>query len=132
MGKFWKPVVITRSVNLLLIGVILFTTLMPAHYHLHHIHDTDSGTHDHAIDLHFVTANADQSHHDEETSIFNATPDAIVKKISSDISPFVLLTVLLVLLAILYRISMRHEHGYADHRPRHPYFTPPLRAPPAI
>ncbi|UCB54490.1 MAG: hypothetical protein JSW45_11195 [Thiotrichales bacterium] len=132
MGTFWKPGIIGRSINLLLIGVILFTTLMPAHYHLHHIHDTDGETHDHAIDLHFVTTNTDQSHHDEETSIFAATPDVIVKKINSDITPFVLLTVLLVLLAVLYRVSMLHEHGNASHRPHHPYFTPPLRAPPVI
>ena len=121
----------SRVINSLLIAVVLFVALVPAHYHLHHLGDADADLHEHAIDLHLITANADQSHHDEDTSIFSATPDVIVKKASHDLSAIVIVALLLLLLAVSYRLSTGHGSRITGLNQRHPYFTPPLRAPPS-
>lgn len=122
-----------RSINRLLIVSVLFSTLMPAHYHVHHLHDVgaDAHDHDHAIDLHFIAADVDQSHHDEDTSIFATTPDVIVKKLNIDVPTHLLLTILLILVTVIYRVSIRHKHENDGLYQKQAYFTPPLRAPPA-
>ena len=122
-----------RAISSLLIAVILFTALVPAHYHLHHVHVADANTHEHehAIDLHLLTANVDQSHHDETTSIFSATPDVIVKKGSFDVFPYLLLTLTLLLLTLYHRTRVRPRESSIGGKLRFPYFSPPLRAPPA-
>jgi hypothetical protein len=122
-----------RSIGSLLIVVILFTALVPAHYHLHHVHvaDANAHEHEHAIDLHLITANVDQSHHDQTTSIFSATPDVIIKKGSFDIFPYLLLAISLVLLTLYQRTVRRSDENTSRHKQRCPYFSPPLRAPPA-
>lgn len=113
-----------------MIAVILLTTLMPAHYHLHHVHNTSDTVNHHAIDLHFVTADTDQSHHDEYTSIFAATPDVIVKKGGSDMHLLLLLTLILLSLPMFKRIGIGPCHYIAGFKQHHPYLSPPLRAPP--
>lgn len=131
MSLFRKLLMHGRSINQLLIAVILLTALMPAHYHLHHLDSTEAAVHEHAFDLHFINANVDQSHHDEDTSIFAATPDVIVKKGSFDIYPYLLLTVILVLLTVFHRPVIRPDNYSINFKRRHPYFSPPLRAPPS-
>lgn len=132
MNSPWKTIIYCRSISWLLVTAILFTALLPAHYHLHHLYSTDSTNHGHAIDLHLITDNVDQSHHDEDTSIFAATPDVITKKDNSEITSFVLLAILLVLLPVLNK-RIRIRPGYFDLtlKQHYPYFSPPLRAPPA-
>ena len=108
----------------------MLATLLPAHYHLHHINDADPAVHEHAVDLHLITANVDHSHHDKDTSIFAATPDVIVKKTAGDDSPYLLLTLLLVLLCVFDRIVIRFRYSDTRLQFHQPYFSPPLRAPP--
>ena len=131
MNLFRKMSARGRSINQLLITVILMTALMPAHYHLHHIDSADAAVHEHAFDLHFITTNADQSHHDEDTSIFAATPDVIIKKASFDNYPYLLLTVILILLTVLHRDFIRPLNNNTIFTRQHPYLSPPLRAPPS-
>ncbi len=130
MSAFWKALTHGSSINQLMITVIFLTTLMPAHYHLHHLDSTDATVHEHAFDLHFITASVDQSHHDEDTSIFAATPDVIVKKGSFDIYPYLLLTIILVLLTVFHRAIIRPDNKNIILKRHCPYFSPPLRAPP--
>ncbi len=122
----------SKSTRLLLVVAILFTALVPVHYHLHHVHGIDAHGHEHTIDLHLVTASADQSHdHDDATSIFAATPDVIVKKIGFDVFPCLLLAGLLVTGAIYSRSSARPSIRATRYKQHARYFSPQLRAPPA-
>ncbi len=127
-----NKVIYCRSISWLLVAAVLLTTLLPVHYHLHHLYSADSSTHEHAIDLHLITDNVDQSHHDEDTSIFAATPDVIAKKAYSETTSLILLAILLVLLPVLNN-SIRIRPGYFDLtlKQHYPFFSPPLRAPPA-
>ena len=58
------------------------------------------------------------------------TPEVIVKKTQVLLSTYLLLTVVLVLLAVFYRISITPDRSRARLKPPFAYFSPPLRAPP--
>ena len=124
-----------KSISWLVIAAILLAVFLPSHYHLHHLYNHDaasSGTeaHEHVIDLHVLTEQAGQSHHDEATSIA-ASPDGIVKKTSPDLFPFILLVMAFLLLAALSKTnnSLLNYTG-AGIKQRYPHFIPQLRAPP--
>lgn len=125
-----------KSLSWLLIVTILLVTLQPAHYHLHHQHHdgtltSTAGTHDHAIDLHILTKNTGDAHHDKGTTIFAAAPDGIMKKSNADSSPFILLTIALLLMPVLnIQIDVRHHFRDRNFKQSYPHFTPLLRAPP--
>ena len=105
---------------------------MPAHYHLHHLHPTGAGAHEHehAIDLHLLNNDTDRSHHEEDTSIFAATPDVIVKKGSLEVHPYLLLVVMMIVLTVFRSVSVRPGTRKTSLRQLYHYFSPPLRAPP--
>ena len=130
MGRSWTKKPGHRSINLLLIATLLLSTVIPAHYHLHHTHSHDPAGHEHTIDLHLVTDNSGQSHHDEDTSFFAATPDVIVKKVHYDAAPFLLMAIILVLTTVFNRIAARSAGSHTRTRRQADYFSPPLRAPP--
>jgi hypothetical protein len=72
-----------------------------------------------------------QSHHDEHTSIFAATPDVIAKKGKSDFSIDIPLAILLVLILAQHNQSrIRPDQRGQCLKLYYPYFSPPLRAPP--
>jgi len=137
-----KPHIQHRPISWLLITAILLIALMPAHYHLHHLHNADSLGHQHIIDLHLSTAADDASHsghgshhdgsgHDMDTMSFAASPDSILKKNHSPLSPFILLTVVLVLFPVLNQgFSHWLDHRKINLKQPYPHFTPLLRAPP--
>ena len=111
--------------------MLLFVTLVPAHYHLHHHDSAELAAHTHSIDLHLISDDMGQSHHDEDTSIFAATPDVIAKKDKPDFSVYIPLAILLALtLAHMSQNRIRPDHGDQGLEPHYPYFSPPLRAPP--
>ncbi len=128
-----------KSISWLVIAAILLAVFLPSHYHLHHLYNHDAAgsvtgshtqAHAHTIDLHVLTEQAGQSHHDEATSIA-ASPDGIVKKISSDLFPFILLVMAFHLLAALSKHNnSRLNYTSAGIKQRYPHFTPQLRAPP--
>jgi hypothetical protein len=130
----WRKLMIKyQAINWLLIAAILLITLLPAHYHLHHLVNGDATSHSHNVDLHIAFAKAEESHHHTDVDVFAAAPDGIRKNTSPAFSPFLLLAIWLVLLPIShYRIISRPDYG--DTRPKqiHPHLSPPLRAPPCL
>jgi len=125
-----------KSISWLLITAILLVTSLPAHYHLHHLDNVEVlnsavATHEHLIDLHILTEMSGQSHHDEGTTIIASSPDGIIKKSNADFSPFILLTVVLLLLPALNRQShVRITSSNNNFKQSYPHFKPLLRAPP--
>ncbi|NNL06336.1 MAG: hypothetical protein HKO86_01330 [Gammaproteobacteria bacterium] len=110
---------------------MLSVLLLPAHYHLHHLDSIDSAAHAHAIDLHVITDEQALTHHDEGTSIFSATPDGIVKKVSPVVLPGLLLVFSLLILSVChYRIRCWSVRDDPNPDRWYPFFTPLLRAPP--
>jgi hypothetical protein len=131
MRASWKLLIQRKSINWQLIAVLLFVTLLPAHYHLHHHDSAEPAAHAHSIDLHLISDDAGQSHHDADTSIFAATPDVIAKKDKPDLSFYIPLAILLVLiLAQNHQNRIRPDQSNQCLKPHYPYFSPPLRAPP--
>ncbi len=131
MRASWKLLIQRESISWQLIAVLLFVTLLPAHYHLHHHGSAELAAHTHSIDLHLISDNMGQSHHDEDTSIFAATPDVIAKKDKPGFSIYIPLAILLVLiLAHNKQNRIRPDQSDQCLEPHYPYFSPPLRAPP--
>ena len=127
----WKLLISRKSISWQLVAVLLFVTLLPAHDHLHHIDRTELAAHTHSIDLHLIADGVGQSHHDEDTSIFAATPDVIAKKYTPELSVYIPLAILLVLLiAGTHSTRLRPNQTDSARTQHHPYFSPPLRAPP--
>ena len=131
MSLLWKLLISRKSISWQLVAVLLFVTLLPAHYHLHHIDSTELAAHTHTIDLHLIADGVGQSHHDEDTSIFAATPDVIAKKGKPELSVYIPLAILLVLLMVGNNPTrLRPEQTDSARTQHRPYFSPPLRAPP--
>ena len=111
---------------------LLLAMLLPAHYHLHHLNDIDTAEHDHVLDLHFIADSDGHAHHDDDTSIIAATPDVIVKTDKSLLVSFVPLgLVLLLLLALVDKVSLKCCHHGVRLVRQYRYYSPPLRAPPS-
>ncbi len=133
-----KSVNIHKALSWLLIASILLVTFLPAHYHLHHLYDDNTfnvaaTAHTHVIDLHVLSDDIGQSHHSDEATSIAVTPDGIRKNSHPDFFPFILLTILLLLVHTLSkRINILLCHITTGHKKHHPYFTPLLRAPPLI
>jgi len=131
MNKLRNYIVKYKSTNWLLVAAILLISLIPAHYHLHHICGTDSTNQTQAIDLHLTSDTVDQSHHNVDTTIIASTPDTLVQDISSAPTLLALLTVFLILLVLTnLRVSIRANFGNIVLKQVLYYFAPPLRAPP--
>jgi hypothetical protein len=130
MGELKNHVFTFKSISWLLALAILLVTLLPTHYHLHHLYSADAATHAHVIDLHLALDKTGQSHHEEEGSI-TASPDGIMKKSNAAFSLFIVLAIVLALLPILKtRIIIRQDHKNIGLKQSYPYFLPLLRAPP--
>ncbi len=131
-----KLVITYKSISWLLVTSILLLAFLPAHYHLHHIHNDDSfssatTTHAHVIDLHVLTETTGQSHHQDEATIIAISPDGIVKKSNPEFSPFILLAIILLLLpALSKRINIQLNYRSTNLKQSYPHFAPLLRAPP--
>ena len=122
-----------KSISWLLIATILLVAFLPAHYHLHHLHDDDfsSAGATHVIDLHVLTEPAGQSHHDEEAASIAASPDGMMKKSNPDFFPFILLAMVLLLLPVFNKqINIQLNSRSTRLKQRYPHFAPLLRAPP--
>jgi hypothetical protein len=131
MRPLWLTIINYRSISWILVAALLAAVLLPAHYHLHHLHYPDTAGHTHVVDLHFITDNSGHAHHHENTSIISATPDAIVKTDKLVFSLFIPLAIVLVLiLTCSHRVWSRYEPGEITLFRQYAYFSPPLRAPP--
>jgi hypothetical protein len=131
MRACYKLLTHRRSISWQLIAVLLFITLVPAHYHLHHHNSAGLSAHTHSIDLHLVSDNKGKSHHNKDTSIFAATPDVIAKNGNPGFSLYIPLAVLLIII-LAHPGHVRKRYDQRDERliQHYPYFSPPLRAPP--
>ena len=131
MDKLRNYIVKYKSTNWLLVAAILLISLIPAHYHLHHICGTESTNQTQVIDLHLTSDTVDHSHHDVDTTIIKSTPDSRVQDSNSTQTLVALLTVFLILLVLVnLRISIRSHFDNIVLKQVLYYFAPPLRAPP--
>jgi len=121
-----------KAVHWLLTFAILLMAISTAHIHLHHSHSDIATEHQHVVDLHLLADTSEQSHHDEDTNIIDATPDVVIKK-SSFVSPLFALLVSFVITFLLtsIRTSFKPCYTYVSLKQILIYFAPPLRAPPA-
>lgn len=128
----WRNIIISnKTISWLLVVSVLLITLMPAHYHLNHLFSDNSTDHAHVVDFHLIADKTDQSHHGEDTTVFTANPDGIVKKSNPEFFPFILLAILLVLLPLHNkRIRIRLDCCNVSLKQSYQHFSPPLRAPP--
>jgi hypothetical protein len=136
MSANGKITITYKSICWLLITTILLVAFLPAHYHLHHLDNDDmfsstTAVHAHVIDLHILTEQSGQSHHDDEATIIAASPDGIVKKSNPDFFPFILLAMVLLLVSALYKsINIQLNYKSTGLKQSYPHFSPLLRAPP--
>jgi len=133
MNTWRKQIIYYKSISWLLVAAFLLFTLLPAHYHLHHLFSGNSVTNTQVIDLHLITDKAGQSHHDKDAKILTTAPDRMVKKDNPELFPLILLVVSLILLPLIYCRS-GHHLGFSNIRLKQFYyhFSPPLRAPPLL
>jgi len=114
-----------------LVAAILLISLVPAHYHLHHICGTESTNQIQTIDFHLTSGTVDHSHHDVDTTIIKSTPDSRVQDSNSIQTLVALLTVFLILLVLVnLRIRIRTHFDNIALKQILYYLSPPLRAPP--
>lgn len=120
-----------KVVHWLLAAAILLVALLPAHYHLHHLSTSDTPTHAHEVDLHVMVDVSEQSHHGEEITIINSTPDILLKD-TNFVPPLVaLLAVWFISLFVSnLRTSVRLDFENVALKQVFNFFAPPLRAPP--
>ena len=117
-------------------AAILLVTLLPAHYHLHHLAGDTSAAHAHATDLHLSTDKLAQSHHQNDTTIINPAPNGLLSKWDGeinkpDIASLVFLVSFLTLFSFLnvkrnsrpYQVTTFYKQIFYR-------LSPPLRAPP--
>jgi len=125
-----------KSVSWLLVAAILLVSVLPAHYHLHHLIGTTSAAHSHATDLHLSTDKLAQSHHNDGATIINAAPSGLLSKWDGDINkPDITLLVFLVSFLALFSLFniKRNSRPYQViifYKKIFYRFSPPLRAPP--
>lgn len=126
-----------KSISWLLITTILLIAFFPAHYHLHHLYETEgfspaTATHEHIIDLHILNDAFAQSHHEEATNI-TASPDVLININKSEVSTYILLTFILIFLPLISNIKNRFLNTrHRKHKQSLLFYSPPLRAPPQI
>jgi len=138
MGKWQNIVKQRKPLIFLLVASLLLLTLLPAHFHLHHISDDDSIAHSHAVDLHIITDKSSHTHNSttegDSITIVSPSPEGLlIEKIGSVASVFLLLFFVIVLFSFNVNANRNHPGQYYTTYPptlRHSYVSPPLRAPP--
>lgn len=121
-----------KSLTWLMIFTILAATLLPVHFHKHHVQIEDLSHHEHAFDMHFTHEKSDLSHHDENLQTLTASPDGLIKKVTTLFTTMIMLALLLALLPIVTSRHLLHT-GFDIVSLKRNYlrFSPPLRAPPS-
>lgn len=121
------------SIAWLLVVAVLFTTLLPMHFHLHHgdgIAGNGNHSASHQVDLHPVVNAADVDHH-QDTHTIETTGNATIKSMAFQLAAIALfLTLILLLPAPARAAALRPADGKIRLPHRYWRTTPPLRAPP--
>lgn len=87
--------------------------------------------HSHLSEAHLSTDISHGDHHDEVVSELDASPDGLLKKVSSNILTLALLaTVFILLLPTFYQQTFHRRRDKNSFLPWRYLFSPPLRAPP--
>lgn len=136
MSAWRKQISNYKSVSWLLVAAILLVSVLPAHYHLHHLVGITSADHTHATDLHLSADKPGQSHHNDGTTIINVAPSGLLSKWDGDsnkpdITPLVILVSFLALFSF-FNIKQNSRPYQATTSSKQIFyrFSPPLRAPP--
>ncbi|MFA7388290.1 MAG: hypothetical protein WCZ87_11615 [Thiohalobacteraceae bacterium] len=123
-----------RRVSQILILLVLVSTALPFHYHLHHDHGThaataDRATHEHVAHVHLSIDFAGDAHHGDSHAL-DPAPD-LVKGNGAQLPLFAILPALFILLPPATRLLHLAPLAFAQPLPRFTrHNTPPLRAPP--
>ena len=119
-----------QKISIALILALLFLTIWPAHFHLHHT-DAQHAGHRHIIDMH-AAGDIHDTHH-ADAQVLKVSPDGMLKTPIVKVLPFLLLAIVLAVLAVtITRLNTRNHQrifiptGYQSHH------SPPLRGPPVI
>jgi hypothetical protein len=123
-----------QQISVLLIVALLFITIWPAHFHVHHaeVEGKHGHVHKHVVDLHADAKGIDTAHH-QDAQVLKASPDGMLKTPLVKVLPFLLLAIALAVLATITKrliITPRQRHFFPSG-----YLTchsPPLRGPPSI
>ncbi len=136
MSAWRKQISNYKSVSWLLVAAILLVSVLPAHYHLHHLIGNTSATHSHATDLHLSADKLAQSHHNDGATIINAAPNGLLSKWDGeinkpDITPLVILVAFFTLFSIFsIKRIFRPDQATSFYKQILYRVSPPLRAPP--
>ncbi|MFV1993076.1 MAG: hypothetical protein ACC635_04160 [Acidiferrobacterales bacterium] len=136
MSAWRKQIKNYKSISWLLVAAMLLVTVLPAHYHLHHLVSDTSAAHSHATDSHLSTDKLAQSHHNDGAIIINAAPNGLLSKWDGeinklDITPLVTLVSFLALFSFLnIKLNSRPNQATAFYKQIFYRLSPPLRAPP--
>lgn len=119
-----------KPLNWFLVLALLMTTVLPVHYHLHHVDIDNSFAHSHSIDLHMVSDGVESEHHGIDTTSFSAIPDDAVK-----IKTALILIIYIAVLLTIIPVLQKRTHACSEYQASGllqiiPHFTPLLRAPP--
>jgi len=136
MSAWRKQISNYKSVSWLLVAAILLVSILPAHYHLHHLVGITSADHTHATDLHLSADKPGQSHHNDGTTIINVAPSGLLTKWDGDsnkpdITPLVILVAFFALFSIFnIKRIFRPDQATSFYKQILYRISPPLRAPP--
>ncbi len=121
----------TRKVGWLLVASVLFLTLLPAHFHIHHSDKGhDHAAHHHVVDLHLDRVTTDEAHH-QDAAVLKASPDSVVKTSVIKLLPFLILGMLFTFVVYPgYRFIKKPARYNFAPAGRRGHYSPPLRGPP--
>lgn len=113
----------------MVMAAFVLLLLYPGHFHLHHIDESTSISHTHAIDYHVTSYTVDHGH-DGEVDILESSSSVIDKK-SNEQTIFAALLMLLLLFVVTVT-SIGYVERILCSLFKHWFkrATPPLRAPP--
>lgn len=134
-----------RPISWLLILSVFMLTVFPAHLHLHHEDNpllsdqvsylnesarNDTVGHEHEIDLHLLSDNSGEDHH-EQAHVIKASPEVLTRSLGDNASPLLLFFLPLFIFPVLNRRTGPRPRGRKafSWRPQY-HLVPPSRAPP--
>ena len=125
----------SRIFDIFLITSLLVNILIPYQYHLHHIYNYDSLSHDHIVDFHLLTDSLpDDDHSDKDKQDLKTRLDVITKQ-NIDTGKYIISLVFLFTQSNFnFSIFNRLRHPTHDSFIRYYSYglAPPLRAPPVL
>ena len=133
MSKWRTTVKQARFISGFLIVALVFLTILPSHFHLHHVEADshhDSHDHGHMVDVHLINASLDASH-PQDAQLLKTSPDGIINKLDIKSSPFLFFVLLIGLVVLtLNNSGFNPNRQHLIRRRLYYHYYPPLRGPP--